>query len=293
MDFQDAHIEEISDGFLTLHQVRLFVKREDLIHPFIKGNKWYKLKYNLKQAQKQGSTKLLTFGGAFSNHIYATASAGKIFGFETIGIIRGEETLPLNPILSHAINCGMKLHYLDRTTYRQKAEPAFISSLKERFGDFYLIPEGGTNEFAIRGTAEILQNITTTYDYVGCACGTGGTFAGLLVSKNPQLANTQFIGFSVLKGNFLTAEVEKLIAMQPNLPTRKWHINNEYHFGGYAKTTPELNDFVRDFNTKYPIPIEPIYTGKLFYGVFDLIKKKYFPPNSSILLIHSGGIYNY
>jgi len=295
MDFQNAPTQEINANFLALHQVRLFVKREDLIHPFIKGNKWYKLKYNLKEAQNQGSTKLLTFGGAFSNHIYASASAGKIFGFETIGIIRGEENLPLNPILSHATHCGMKLHYIDRTTYRQKTEIAFIQSLKNKFEDFYLIPEGGTNEIAIKGTAEILQNIDTAYDYVCCACGTGGTMAGLVVGENPNLKETQIIGFAVLKGGFLTTEVEKLvqIAMKDtiNFIQKKWLINDNYHFGGYAKTTPILLDFVSDFNEKYAIPIEPIYTGKLFYGIFDLIKKGYFPPNSSILVVHSGGVY--
>jgi 1-aminocyclopropane-1-carboxylate deaminase len=291
MEFQNAAIQEINTDFLAAHQVRLFVKREDLIHPLIKGNKWYKLKYNIQEAQNQGSTKLLTFGGAFSNHIYASASAGKIFGLQTIGIIRGEETLPLNPILSHAISCGMQISYLDRATYRYKTDLSFIQFLKAQFGDFYLIPEGGTNDLAVKGTAEILQNIDTVYDYVCCACGTGGTLAGLVVSENALLQKTQIIGFSVLKGSFLAAEVEKLLQSVEVSHKKTWSINEAYHFGGYAKTTPILLDFVSHFNHQYQIPIEPIYTGKLFYGIFDLIKKGYFAPNSRILVIHSGGVY--
>lgn len=295
MEFQKAAIQEINADFLAARRVRLFVKREDLIHPLIKGNKWYKLKYNIQEAQNQGFTKLLTFGGAFSNHIYACASAGKIFGFQTIGIIRGEQTLPLNPILSHATDCGMQLSYLDRSTYRSKTENSFIDSLKAQFGDFYLIPEGGTNDLAVKGTAEILQNIDTAYDYICCACGTGGTLAGLIVGENALLQKAQIIGFSVLKGSFLTAEVEKLLysaETQMAVSHKKtWSINEAYHFGGYAKTTPELLAFVSNFNHQYQIPIEPIYTGKLFYGIFDLIKQDYFPPNSRILAIHSGGVY--
>ncbi len=295
MEFQNAAIQELSADFLAAHHVRLFVKREDQIHPLIKGNKWYKLKYNIQEAQNQGSTKLLTFGGAFSNHIYASASAGKIFGLYTIGIIRGEQTLPLNPILSHALNCGMQINYLDRATYRYKTDLSFIQSLRAQFGDFYLIPEGGTNDLAVKGTAEILQNIDTAYDYVCCACGTGGTLAGLVVSENSILQKTQILGFSVLKGSFLTAEVEKLLQSAETRATilhkKTWSISEAYHFGGYAKTTPTLLDFVSHFNQQYQIPVEPIYTGKLFYGIFDLVKKGYFPPNSRILAIHSGGVY--
>ncbi len=309
MNFPSAPIQEIKDELLAKQQVRLFVKREDLIHPTIKGNKWYKLKYNLEEAKKQGLNKLLTFGGAFSNHIYATASAGNLFGFQTIGIIRGEAHLPLNPILSHARDYGMELHYLDRTAYRQKTEERFINQLKKEFGDFYLIPEGGTNALAVKGTAEILENIDFSYQYVCCACGTGGTMAGLVrfaSEKNDSIAekNIEVLGFSVLKGVFLEKEVKKLLIevyKNQTLPTvedfngddynTKWSIAHDYHFGGYAKTTSELLDFVSSFNQKYQIPIEPIYTGKLFYGIFDKVQKGYFARNSVILAIHSGGVY--
>jgi 1-aminocyclopropane-1-carboxylate deaminase len=296
MSFHIVPIQEIQAELLAAKQVRLFVKREDLLHPLVKGNKWYKLKYNLEEANKQAIRRLLTFGGAFSNHIYATASAGKLFGFETIGIIRGEETLPLNPILAHAQASGMVLHYLDRATYRRKQEEDVLQKLKAKFGNFYLVPEGGTNTWAVKGTKEILQNIDNQYNYV-CACGTGGTLAGLAVASNHL--DTKILGFSALKGDFLTQDVQQLLesvvanntiedvkSVPPN-----WEICNQYHFGGYAKATTELLSFVNQFNAKYQIPIEPIYTGKMFFGIFDLIQKGYFPPQSTILAIHSGGVY--
>jgi 1-aminocyclopropane-1-carboxylate deaminase len=294
MHFSQAPVQEIYDPLLVAKQVRLSVKREDLLHPLIKGNKWYKLKYNLEEAKKQNKNQLLTFGGAYSNHIYATASAGKLFGFQTIGVVRGEETTPLNPILVHARDCGMLLPYLDRATYRLKNTEKVIEELKAQFGDFYLIPEGGTNEQAVRGTAEILNGLTEKYDYVCCACGTGGTLAGLATSTQAKV-----IGFAVLKGNFLTGEVknllEKVVKTQileglNTIPTH-WEINNDYHFGGYAKVSPTLLEFTNTFYQKYQIPVEPIYTGKLFYGIFDLIKKDYFAPHSHLLAIHSGGVY--
>ncbi|MCU0391459.1 MAG: pyridoxal-phosphate dependent enzyme [Thermoflexibacter sp.] len=289
-----APIQELKDEMLEKHQVKLLVKREDLIHSHIKGNKWYKLKYNIAQAKIEGLNCLLTFGGAFSNHIYATASAGKLCGLETIGIIRGEPHLPLNPILAHAQACGMTLSYLDRATYRQKSESEVIQQLRAQFGDFYLIPEGGTNTLAIKGTKEIVENIEEKYDYLCCACGTGGTLAGLIVGAPEKV---QKIGFSVLKGDFLEKEIEKRLhqAYEQGIITQNsylnWHINHNYHFGGYAKTHLELNNFIVNFSKKFDIPIEPIYTGKLFYGIFDLIKQGYFHAPSTILVIHSGGVY--
>ncbi len=292
--FISAPIQEIKDELLEKHQVRLLVKREDLIHPLIKGNKWYKLKYNLADARKRGFEKILTFGGAFSNHIYATASAGHLFGFQTIGIIRGEEHLPLNPILSHAVDCGMKICYLDRATYRKKNEVSVLHWLKEKFGDFYLIPEGGTTPLAVKGTKEILQDIDFEYHYICCACGTGGTLAGLIAGASDKV---QKVGFAVLKGDFLQKEVENLLqeAIKQGFILNKsylhWHVNTNYHFGGYAKVSTDLQDFVKNFSQKHQLPIEPIYTGKLFYGIFDLIGKGFFSKSSTILAIHSGGIY--
>ena len=177
------------------------VKREDLLHPTISGNKWRKLKYNLIEAHKQGYRTLLTFGGAYSNHIYSTASAGRIFGFDTIGIIRGEEHLPLNSTLSFAVKCGMKLHYIDRTTYRKKTEPFFLEELEHKYGKYYFIPEGGSNTLAIKGCSEIINDINTDFDFILSACGTGGTLSGIISGLNGK---SNIIGIPVLKGaNFL------------------------------------------------------------------------------------------
>lgn len=262
------------------------IKREDLNHPVISGNKWRKLKYNLLEAKKQGHTRLLTFGGAYSNHIYATAGAGKEFDFETIGIIRGEEHLPLNPTLSFASEAGMQLHYMDRATYREKSEPKIIKLLKQQYGDFYLIPEGGTNALAIQGCEEIVQEINTDYDYLCCPVGTGGTVTGLISGLKGK---SKIIGFSSLKGDFLKREVTDLLS-QSGRHYANWSINTDYHFGGYAKTKPTLLDFMKAFEEQNEILLDPVYTAKMMFGLYDLIQKDYFPKGSRVLAVHTGGL---
>ncbi len=285
MFFSENHaptpLEAIIDEHTTKAKVKLFVKRDDLIHPSVSGNKFRKLKFNLLEAKKLGKDTLLTFGGAFSNHIHATASAGKLMGFKTIGIIRGEEHLPLNPTLAYATEQGMQLHYIDRTSYRQKAEPAFIEQLKAQFGDFYLIPEGGTNALALKGVAELPAEIDIPHDYICCATGTGGTTAGII-----STAKATVLGFSALKGNFLQKDVQKLLGR----PYPNWAMVNDYHFGGYAKKKPELEEFIDWFNTTHNIPLEWIYTGKMMFGVYDLMKKEFFREGSNIVAVHTGGL---
>lgn len=266
----------------------LFVKREDLIHPYLSGNKWYKLKYNLQEAKRLKKDSLLTFGGAYSNHIYSTSAAGKIINLNTIGIIRGEEHTPLNPTLSFAKANGMKLFYLDRKSYRKKNSSKIINELKIKFGDFYLLPEGGTNELAVKGCREILNSINIDFDYICCPCGTGGTIAGLISGlKGKKFA----LGFAVLKGaSFLKEDVSALLIKVDNNKYDNWDINLDYHFGGYAKYNRELLKFVYEFVSKNKISIEPIYTGKMFFGIYDLISKGYFPDGSKIVAIHTGGL---
>lgn len=266
----------------------LFVKREDLIHPYLSGNKWYKLKYNLQEAKRLKKDSLLTFGGAYSNHIYSTSAAGKIINLDTIGIIRGEEHTPLNPTLSFAKANGMKLFYLDRKSYRKKNSSKIINELKIKFGDFYLLPEGGTNELAVKGCREILNSINIDFDYICCPCGTGGTIAGLISGlKGKKFA----LGFAVLKGaSFLKEDVSALLIKVDNNKYDNWDINLDYHFGGYAKYNRELLKFVYEFVSKNKISIEPIYTGKMFFGIYDLISKGYFPDGSKIVAIHTGGL---
>ncbi len=264
--------------------VSLYIKREDLLHHYVSGNKFRKLKYNLVQAKSENKKTLLTFGGAFSNHILAVAAAGKVQGFKTIGIIRGEELkdkIAENPTLKKAQDLGMVFEFVDREIFREKSSPKFIQQLVEKFEDFYLIPEGGTNDLAVKGCEEILTATDEKFDYICCAVGTGGTISGLInCSKNSQ----QVLGFSALKGDFLREDICKFVSKS------NWDLIADYHFGGYAKVSEELILFINDFYQKYKVPLDPIYTGKMLFGVMDLINKNYFPENSKILVIHTGGL---
>ncbi len=282
---QQPYIQEIRDDRLS--NVRLFIKREDIIHPHVSGNKWRKLKYNLLEARKQGHHTLLTFGGAYSNHIYATAAAAKEAGFRSVGIIRGDELKfkPLNSTLEFADRHGMQLEFVDRETYRKKNETLFINTLKKKFGEFYLVPEGGTNALAIRGSAEIVDDEVRQFDYVCCSVGTGGTIAGII---HGMQNNGEVFGFSALKGSFLTNEVDSLLGTGPKLTN--WKIFDGYHFGGYAKTTPKLLSFIEDFERRHQIPLESVYTGKMLFGVFSLLQKGFFEIDTKILAIHTGGL---
>jgi 1-aminocyclopropane-1-carboxylate deaminase len=264
--------------------ISLVIKREDLIHPFVSGNKFRKLKYNLLQAKAENHTTLLTFGGAYSNHIAAVAYAGKENGFQTIGIIRGDELadkIASNPTLKFAQECGMQFEFVSREAYRLKTEAAFLEQLEEQYGSFYLVPEGGTNAFAIKGCEEILTNEDTVFDYIGCAIGTGGTISGII---NSALSHQKVLGFPALKGEFLQDEIRNFVHND------NWELITDYHFGGYAKVNDELIAFINWFFEQTQIPLDPVYTGKMVFGIFDLITKNYFPENSKILLIHTGGL---
>ncbi len=284
----DTPLIEVKDNRFAKNNLKLFIKREDLVDKYISGNKWFKLKYNLIEAENLGYKKLLTFGGAYSNHIYSTAAAGKKFGFETIGVIRGEEHLPLNPTLSFAESCGMKFSYLNRSAYRNKYNPNFINQLKNKFGEFYLIPEGGSNHLAVQGCSEIVKRININFDFICTASGTGGTLAGLTLGLNK---NKKAIGFSVLKGgSFLNENVKNLLSGFEKNNLSNWQIILDYHFGGYAKVTNELLNFCLEYKQLHNIEIEPIYTGKMLYGIFDLAQKNFFPKDSIIIALHSGGL---
>ncbi len=261
------------------------IKREDLIHPFVSGNKFRKLKYNLLQAKSENKTTLLTFGGAYSNHIAAVAFAGQENNFKTIGIIRGDELqdkISKNPTLLFAQQDEMVFEFISREAYKSKNEAVFLENLKSKYGDFYIIPEGGTNELAIKGCEEILTQDDQQYDYICTCVGTSGTITGIIKSTK---SHQKVLGISVLKGIIFDKEIHKFA---PN--NNNWQIIDDYNFGGYAKITPELIQFINDFYQKYKIKLDPIYTGKLLFGVIDLIRKNYFPENSKILVIHTGGI---
>ena len=264
--------------------VELFLKREDTSHSIVSGNKYRKLKYNLIEAQNQGQNTILTFGGAFSNHIAAVAFAGKEFGVNTIGVIRGEELISKideNATLKFAKSCGMKFKFVTRELFRNKTTEEFILKLKKEFEDFYLIPEGGTNDLAVKGCKEILKEDDNVFDFICCSVGTGGTISGLI---NASAEHQKILGFPALKGHFLQKDISKFV-MKSN-----WKLINEYHFGGYAKINNELVEFINRFKLKHNIQLDPIYTGKMMFGILNLIENNFFPKKAKILAIHTGGL---
>jgi len=276
--------QEIQLPILKEKKISLFIKREDLLHPIISGNKYRKLKYNLVEAKKQGHDTLLTFGGAFSNHIAATACAGNEYGFKTIGIVRGEELKDNfldNPTLKSAHEHGMHFKFISRSEYKMKEDLGFLENLKSEYRRFYTLPEGGTNAFAIKGCEEILEASDNDFDLICCAVGTGGTISGII---NSSTVEQKVLGFSALKGDFLKEDIRKF-ALQYN-----WDLISKYHFGGYAKVNRELVKFLNDFKEKTNILLDPSYTGKLVYGILDMIEKDEFEPGTQILAIHTGGI---
>ena len=265
-------------------EVHLEVKREDLLHPIISGNKFRKLKYNLMEARKLGYDTLLTFGGAYSNHILATACAGHENGFKTIGIIRGEEiaaTWKVNPTLQKARSYGMQFKFVSRAEYRHRNDPVWQSQVASECGPVYIIPEGGSNALGIKGCMEILEEGDDRFDRICCAVGTGATLAGLAESCEPH---QHILGFSALKGDFQIKDIRNF-THQSN-----WTLETSYHFGGYAKSSVTLVNFINSFSKETGILLDPIYTGKLFFGIFDWISKGKFRKGSKILVIHTGGL---
>jgi 1-aminocyclopropane-1-carboxylate deaminase len=282
-------LQEIQDNRLNRKGIRLFLKRDDLINSDISGNKWRKLKYTIAAAKAGGHTTLLTFGGAYSNHIRAVAAAGHYFGFETIGVIRGEEHLPLNPSLTYAVSRGMRLTYMDRDTYRHKHEAAVIHELRRQFDDFYLIPEGGSNALALRGTQEIPAEITEPFDIICCAVGTGGTLAGIAAGLDTA---QQAIGFTVLKGGqFLTHDVNRLQQQAFGTSSHNWRVETAFHFGGYAKKTPELEGFIADFEKRHSLRLDWVYVAKMLYGLFTKIDRGDFKAGTKIIAVITGTPY--
>ena len=264
--------------------IQLTIKRLDLIHPRISGNKFFNLKYTFSAAQQQGLRQVLTFGGAYSNHIAATAYAAQLVGFQSIGIIRGEElsTQDLNPTLQTAQDFGMQLHFVSRAEYRLRHESEYLQQLQRQYPQAFIIPEGGTNTLAIQGTQEILTSEDReNYDVICCAVGTGGTIAGIIESSSEQ---QQVLGFSALKGDFLQQNIQQWTDKQ------NWALTDAYCCGGYAKTSQELLQFMQQFEQRYAIPLEQVYTAKMMMGLFDLIQKNHFSANTRILAIHPGGL---
>ncbi|MEH2054573.1 MAG: 1-aminocyclopropane-1-carboxylate deaminase/D-cysteine desulfhydrase [Nostoc sp.] len=342
-------LQKINSEIARDADVDLYVLRLDLMHPLVNGNKWFKLKYNLLEAKEKNFTTLLTFGGAYSNHIYATAAAGNLFGFRTIGVIRGEERLPLNPTLSFAVQQGMQLVYLNREMYRQRNTSGLHEYLQQRFGEVFIIPEGGSNLNGVRGCTEIVSayfswhlenlspNLSPTrgealifpptlvgkgvrglgfaldevksqivdamptagyayaFDHICIACGTATTLAGIALSLHQ---GQRAIAFPVLKnGAFLAQEMESLLTnyLTSDLPSpvdspASWELVCDYHFGGYAKVNDDLLLFSQQFTQEHSVPLDYVYTAKMFYGVMDLLQQGFFCKGDRLLLVHTGGL---
>jgi 1-aminocyclopropane-1-carboxylate deaminase len=277
--------KETSDNGVTV-----LIKREDLNHPFISGNKWWKLKYNMDEAIAQGHHTILTFGGAYSNHIYATAAYAKEAGLKSIGIIRGEKHQQLNNTLEFAQKANMQLHYVDRETYKSKLKDEFFDTLKKEYGDFYLIPEGGTNNLAVSGCAEFAttQLIEIEFDYVCLAVGTGGTIAGLIAGL---AGKKQIIGIPVLKGGeYLADEIETLVRIYSGKNYGNWELLSSYHHGGYAKATEDLKRFIVSMAVEHNLPLDHVYTAKVLWAILKEIELGKFPRGSTVLVIHTGGL---
>lgn len=280
-------VTQVSEQLLRDKHISLFIKRDELIHPVLQGNKWRKLKYNLLAAQQQQQSTLLSFGGPYSNHLHALAYAGKLFNFKTIGIIRGEAPTVFNPCLLDMQRWGMQLEFVSRKEYREKNDAAFIQQLEEKFGRFYRIPEGGNNNEGRKGCAELVDELTETYDLICCEVGSGTMFTSLLMQN--AFPHTHYSGFVVMKNPQLETELSQQLKQQ-NIQHTQWSMNHDYHFGGFAKATPPLHDFILNFKTQHNIQLEPVYSGKMLYGIFDLIKQDYFKPGTRILCIHGGGL---
>ncbi|WP_203257785.1 1-aminocyclopropane-1-carboxylate deaminase/D-cysteine desulfhydrase [Hyunsoonleella ulvae] len=284
MNFDFEHTPNQEIKLSTANKVHLFLKREDEMHAFVSGNKYRKLKYNLKEAEKRGYKNLLTFGGAFSNHIAAVALAGSVLGFKTIGVIRGEELqsqIENNPTLRFCQEHGMEFKFVSRESYRNKTSNAFIKLLKEEFREFYLIPEGGTNALAVTGCEEILTTQDKGFSYVCCPVGTGGTISGIINCSKPS---QQVLGFPALKASFLHKDISNFVQKT------NWDLITDYHFGGYAKINTDLIAFINRFKLENNVQLDPIYTGKMMFGIYSLIEKGFFPNGSKILAIHTGGL---
>lgn len=284
-------LQEVEHEVFGQRGLRLLVKRDDLLHSHVSGNKWRKLKYNLLEAHRLGLTRLITFGGAFSNHLAAVAAAGKEFGFETVGIVRGERSSELNPTLRFCKSCNMELHFVSRTDFKGKNNEDLLEDLQINRSDALMLPEGGANCLALPGCREIVaetkEQLGHSPDFIVTACGTGATLAGIATGIE---GHCQALGVSVLKGDFLQKEVEKLLAACGEATSGNYRVLDGFHFGGYAKFTPALIEFINDFRQSTGIPLDPIYTGKAFFAAFELAKQGFFHEGSTVVLLHTGGL---
>ncbi|WP_320780274.1 1-aminocyclopropane-1-carboxylate deaminase/D-cysteine desulfhydrase [Streptomyces sp. CRN 30] len=279
-------LHEVVDERFGRHGVRLVLKRDDLIHPELVGNKWRKLAPNLEAAA--GRT-VVTFGGAYSNHLRATAAAGRLLSLPTVGVVRGQELAgrPLNPSLARCAADGMRLHFVERSAYRRKTEPGTLSGILRAVGaeDAHVVPEGGSNALAVRGCRRLGEELRDHADVVALACGTGGTLAGLAAGLG---AGRRVLGVPVLKGGFLADEIRALQQRAFGGPRGDWSLDERFHFGGYARTTPALDAFAADFEQRHGLPVERLYVAKALYALVTLAGEGAFPRGRTVAAVITG-----
>ncbi|MEU3185371.1 pyridoxal-phosphate dependent enzyme [Streptomyces sp. NPDC006923] len=284
-------LRPVGDERFARRGVTLLLKRDDLIHPELAGNKWRKLAPNLRAASDAGRDTLLTFGGAYSNHLRATAAAGRLLGFATVGVVRGDELAgrPLNPSLAQCAADGMRLRFMDRATYRRTSDPAVVAAVLDGAGlapgSVHVVPEGGSNALAVRGCVDLGRELRGAAGTVAVACGTGGTLAGLAAGLGPD---QRALGFPVLRGGFLGREIQDLQRAAFGGPAGAWSLDDRFHFGGFARTPPALNAFAEDFEDRHGLPVERLYVAKMLYGLTALAEEGAFPPGSSVAAVVTG-----
>ncbi len=288
-------LHEIKDRVFETAGVQVFVKRDDLAKPLgsnfdaeFAGNKWRKLKYNIEVFKADPELPILSFGGAYSNHLYALAAVSEHYEFSTIAIVRGEEEAANNPTLSFCRARGMQLLFVSRSEYRRRWEATYLEDLRARLGDFHLLPEGGSNQLALRGMRELVEECRSVqaFSHICCPVGTGASLAGIISGLQQE---EYAIGFSALKGNFLAKQVQSFLEVEGRV-SEQWHVETGHHFGGYAKHNEALVQFMRHFYTTQEIRLDPIYTAKMFAGLYQLLRDDYFPRGSKIVLVHTGGL---
>jgi 1-aminocyclopropane-1-carboxylate deaminase len=283
-NFARSDLTYIDDPFLKDHQVSLWIKRDDLLHPIISGNKWRKLKYNLDAGLSLGAHTFISMGGAYSNHLHALAYLGKVLDLKTIGYVRGKCPAILTPSLQDMQNWGMELRFISRSEYRHYRNYKNNLDFPHLKTDEFWIPEGGANVLALKGVAEVVNEIDISYDTLCIACGTGTTLAGLINSVSEEKT---LMGFAAFKNaNFLESDVQSVVTNHQN----NWKIVHDYHFGGFAKINSKLNEFMAEFEHRNAVELEPVYTGKMLFGLYDLIGKGYFKPGQCIIALHTGGL---
>lgn len=284
-------LQRLEHPLFNAHRVQVWIKRDDLNHPLIQGNKWHKLRLNIQQAKREQKTSLLSFGGAFSNHILALAAAANDQGLNSIGYIRGDELADnhqaWSSTLKHAQGLGMQLKFIDRQTYRMRDHQAWLSNLQAQYPDAYILPEGGSNRLALNGIAELAQHLMqqqADFDYLLCAVGSGGTLAGLA----KHLPNDkQILGIACLKqADYLITKIQDwLVESKEN-----WQLLTQFHGGGFGKTNSDIVFKSNEFEQEFKVLLDPVYTAKMIYAFYQLLEQNYFAPDSKIILYHSGGL---